>query len=99
MKPTKLRRDLEITHQDLRENSKAFFTIIASELECEKNNDDNIGSNNESSVFAPYQVSLSAKSGKSHTITEELILPYVKLWFYYVGRRSIKRIGRYIVIQ
>ncbi|XP_046977632.1 zinc finger BED domain-containing protein 5-like [Vanessa cardui] len=82
MKPAKLRRHLETKHQDLREKSKSFFQIKASELERSKKTmmKTATGTNNENAVLASYQVSLLvAKSGKPHTIAEELILPCAKI--------------------
>lgn len=82
MKPSKLRRHLETKHQEYREKSKAFFKVKASLLEQSKKTmiKTATGTNNESAVLASYQVSLLvAKSGKPHTIAEELILPCAKI--------------------
>lgn len=82
MKPAKLRRHLQTRHTDYLTKSKQFFESKAAELEQSKKliKKTAIGTNNERAVTASYQVSLLvAKSGKPHTIVEELILPAAKI--------------------
>ncbi|XP_025407292.1 zinc finger BED domain-containing protein 5-like [Sipha flava] len=82
MKPAKLRRHLQTRHTDYLTKSKQFFESKAAELEQSKKliKKTAIGTNNERAVTASYQVPLLvAKSGKPHTIVEELILPAAKI--------------------
>ncbi|XP_072399546.1 zinc finger BED domain-containing protein 5-like [Diabrotica undecimpunctata] len=96
MKLVKLRRLLETKHQDLREKSQRFFKIKASELERSKKtiNKTDTWVNNNNAVLTSCQVSiLVAKSGKPHTIAEELILPCAKIMvFAMLGEKASKEL-------
>ena len=78
MKPAKLRRHLETKHPEHKSKSVEYFKIKLGELKSSrkviaKHSGANV---NENATLASYEVSqLIAKSGKNHTIAEELILP------------------------
>lgn len=77
MKPAKLRRHLETKHQEYKSKSLEFFKIKLGELKRSQNVIKSQTHNvNENATLASYEVAqLVAKSGKAHTIAEELILP------------------------
>lgn len=78
MKPAKLRRHLETKHPDCKSKPAEFFKIKLGELKNSKKlMSVSAGiSSSENATIASYEVSqLVAKSGKAHTIAEELILP------------------------
>nr|XP_022902365.1 zinc finger BED domain-containing protein 5-like [Onthophagus taurus] len=81
MKPANLRRHLQTKHEQYVTKDIDFYQnklrdLKASQKLIEKTA---FGSNNEKAVIASYQVALLiAKSGKPHTIGENLILPAVK---------------------
>ena len=81
MKPAKLRRHFETKHKEHTNKSVEYFQRRRQELLSRQNVIEKIatGCDKKNAVSASYDVSLLiAKSGKPHTIAEELILPAAK---------------------
>lgn len=81
MKPAKLRRHLETKHKEHINKPVEYFQRRQQDLLSRQKSIEKIatGCDNENAVFASYDVSLLiAKSGKPHTIEEELLLPAAK---------------------
>ena len=80
MKPANLRRHLETKHKEFINKSIDFFQLKLKELQAsQKLFKQATGCNNKQAVIASYQVALLvAKSGKPHTIAENLIYPAAK---------------------
>ncbi|XP_074026816.1 zinc finger BED domain-containing protein 5-like [Leptinotarsa decemlineata] len=76
MKPSKLIRHLTTKHQKEADKPLDFFEQKLKALNQQQNTMIQKSSVNESSLLASYKVAYRiAKAGKSHTITENLILP------------------------
>ncbi|XP_025192681.1 zinc finger BED domain-containing protein 5-like [Melanaphis sacchari] len=78
MKPSKLRRHFETKHGEFTRKSLDFFVVKLGEFKKSQKvmKSSTSLSGNKNATLASYEVAqLVAKSGKAHTIAEELILP------------------------
>jgi len=78
MKPSKLRRHFETKHGEFTSKSLDFFVVKLGEFKKSQKvmKSSTSLSGNKNATLASYEVAqLVAKSGKAHTIAEELILP------------------------
>lgn len=78
MKPSKLRRHFETKHGEFTSKSLDFFVVKLGEFKKSQKvmKSSTSLSGNKNATLASYEVAqLIAKSGKAHTIAEELILP------------------------
>lgn len=95
MKPAKLRRHLETKHLESKTKSVEFFKLKLNELKKSQNIIKKTSLNiNKNATLASYQIAeLIAKSGKPHTIAEELIVPAaVKMCETMLGESAAKTI-------
>ncbi|XP_031330321.1 zinc finger BED domain-containing protein 5-like [Photinus pyralis] len=94
MKPSLLNRHLTTKHNALVNKPKDFFIRKLSEMKGTKNIMSSFTGSTEKSVEASFLVSLRiAKSGKAHTIGEELVLPAAKdMVTCMLGEKSAKKL-------
>lgn len=83
MKPSKLKRHLELKHPEYKEKPIDFFINRRRELKSTKKNMSSMFSlspQTENLVLASYEISkLITETGYPHTIGEKLILPEMKI--------------------
>jgi len=83
MKPSKLKRHLELKHPEYKEKPIDFFINRRRQLKSSKKNMTSMFSlspQTENLVLASYEISkLIAETGYLHTIGEKLILPAMKI--------------------
>ncbi|CAI6355369.1 unnamed protein product [Macrosiphum euphorbiae] len=83
MKPSKLKRHLELKHPEYKEKPIDFFINRRRQLKSSKKNMTSMFSlspQTENLVLASYEISkLIAETGYPHTIGEKLILPAMKI--------------------
>nr|ABF20543.1 transposase [Aedes aegypti] len=79
MRPNKLIRHLETKHPEFKDKTLDFFTAKVKALNCSRDTIQAYTKVSDKAMVASYHLSLKiAKSGKAHTIGENLILPALK---------------------
>jgi hypothetical protein len=80
MKPSLLTRHLYTKHSDLKDNNVIFFKrLLENKNKCNMRTYLSSGSANEDTLEASFRISYRiTKSGKNHTVGENLILPSIK---------------------